>query len=200
MKRSNRIIIESDCTDLNPIQQVLNETCIEETPVTLMESVNDTGEMPAFTEQDLDITLEEEPVNYLNQYREVTKAEPLNLRSSPALSSQWEPFMMVTEIPADSLWMTNQDSLQIVHDPVLTVTTVPVKRQDTRLKPGSIVQKDRKISIDDIVPMSGIEYDPTTGPIIVKITEAYWKSDGNYRLVNYCICPSHFELQLESLP
>jgi hypothetical protein len=200
MKRSNRIILESDSVPLTPIQQTLNETCIEETPVTLTASVDDTGEMPAFTEQELDIAVEEEPINYLSQYREITKAEPLNLRTSSALSTQWEPFMMVTEIPADSLWMTNQDALQVVHDPILSVTTVPVKRQDTRLKPGSVVQKDRKISIDDIVPMSGIEYDPTTGPIIVKITEEYWQADGNYRLINYCICPSHFELQLESLP
>lgn len=196
----NRIVLESFSVPLTPIEQTLNETCIEETPVTLSVSVNDTGEMPAFVEQDLEVTVEDEPVNYLNKYREVTQAEPLDLKVNNVLSDQWEQFMMTTEIPADSLWMTSNETMQVIYDPVLTVTTVPVKRQDTRLKPGAMIAKGKKISIDDIVPMSGITYDPTEGPVIVKITEAYWIADGNYRLINYCICPSHFELQLESTP
>lgn len=198
----SRIILESETTPLNPIQSMMNETCIEETPIILSASLEDTAEMPALPDQELDITVEEEPVNYFNKYREVTNAEPLHIKMINAVSDdQWRAFNMVTEIPADSLWMTNQHPMQVIHDPTLTVTMVPAtKQKDTRLKPGAIIRKGKKISIDDIVPMSGITYDPEKGPIIIKINESHWIADGNYRVINYCIGQSHFELQLESVP
>lgn len=188
----------------------INETCIQEVNLDIMTSLDDTGEMPALSDEYIDLDIEEETPSIISspnvtnfnyqkfvQTTELTQYIPLRRQ---IMEDDWKPFAMTTEIPADSVWMTgNNMPLPVVTDPTLTVTTVqPIGRKDNRLKAGMTINKGRRISVDDIVPMSGIDYDPMAGTTVIKVSNGDWVADAEYVLINYRILPSYFELQLET--
>ncbi len=140
----------------------------------------------------------DQPLPQVEKITETVEAIPVQITHPP----EWTKYIAVTEIvvsaePAFEIPSVIQvgtisiPSIIDEHWGIPPITVTEVRKADSLLKSGEWIGRD------DVVPTSGKTYDPTPGNKIVRVFDGHWQADQDYLIVNYCVFPTHLELELQ---
>jgi hypothetical protein len=93
-------------------------------------------------------------------------------------------------------WVAKDEILPIQE--IIPTPVLPLPKPEEKVKnavSGTVLKKGDLVEAT-IMPPSGKPWNPDNDNRVVRWFGTAWKCDGDYELVNYCLFPTHMELEL----